>query len=140
MCTKDLKEVQIIPLVHRVIKIDTLLVEEEERELVDQLSRNVDLFARPPSDMSGINTKVVSHHLAIHPFSKLVTQWIIQNKDVKCTLLSVKLYKMRRASPMPWYICEHETALVLEEVHKGAYNCHINGKSLDHKLLRARYC
>lgn len=29
MCKKDLKEVQIIPLVHQMIKIGTLLVEEE---------------------------------------------------------------------------------------------------------------
>lgn len=34
---------------------------------------------------------------------------------------------------------EHETLLVLTEVHKGACSSHISGKALAHKLLRAWY-
>lgn len=72
--TEDLKEVQIGPHTNLVMKIGTLLPAEEERELVDQLIKNVNLFARVPSDMSGIDTQVVNHRLAIHPFAKLVVK------------------------------------------------------------------
>lgn len=47
---------------------------EEERELVDQLIKNVNLFFRALYDISGIDTKVVSDYLAIHPSIKPVAQ------------------------------------------------------------------
>lgn len=47
---------------------------EDERELVDRLRRNVDLFSWGPLDMLSIYTKVVSHHLAIHLIIKPVAQ------------------------------------------------------------------
>lgn len=40
---------------------------EKERELVNKLIKNVDLSAWAPSDMIGINTKVVSHLFSMHP-------------------------------------------------------------------------
>lgn len=42
---ENLKEVRINLSAHHVTKINTSLTKEEERELVDQLIRNVDLFA-----------------------------------------------------------------------------------------------
>lgn len=42
--TEDLKEVHICLLANQVIKIDTSLSEKEEGELVDQLTKNVDVF------------------------------------------------------------------------------------------------
>lgn len=45
---------------------------EEERELVIQLIMNVDLFAWAHSEISGIDTKMVSHHTTIHPSTRLV--------------------------------------------------------------------
>lgn len=74
MPTEDLKEVQIGLLSFQATKISTSLFEEEERELVDRLIKNINLFPWDPSDMSGIGTKVVIHLLAIHPSSKLVVQ------------------------------------------------------------------
>lgn len=43
--TEDLKEVWISPSAHRVTKIGTSIAKEEECEIVDQLTRNVYLFA-----------------------------------------------------------------------------------------------
>lgn len=37
------------------------------------------------------------------------------------------------------FIGENEIALVLREVHEGAYNSHIGGRALAHKLLRVGY-
>lgn len=42
---EDLKEVLIGPLPHQVTKIGTSLTEEEKHELIDQLIKNVNLFA-----------------------------------------------------------------------------------------------
>lgn len=55
-----------------------------------------------------------------------------RNEDSKIDkpLSLEKNYKMGRVSPMLWCLGEHETILVLVEVHKGAYNSHIGGKSL----------
>lgn len=71
---EDLKNVQIGPHTHQVTKMSTLLSAWEEREPVDQLRRNVNLFAWAPSDMPGIGIKVISHRLAIHPSSRPVVQ------------------------------------------------------------------
>lgn len=54
------------------MKICTSLTEEEGCELVDQFIRNVDLFAYALSDTPNIYTRVISHCLAINPFSKPV--------------------------------------------------------------------
>lgn len=63
----------------------------------------------------------------------------IWKQPSKYYILSRKLYKMMRVSPMLQFLGEHETSLVLVEVHRGVYNSHINGKALAHKLLRAGY-
>lgn len=74
MRTNNLKDVIIDPSTHQVTKICTSLTKEEEHELVAQLIKNVDLFARAPSHMPDIYTKAVSHHLAIHHSAKLMAQ------------------------------------------------------------------
>lgn len=45
MPIEDLKEVYIGSRIHQVMEISTLLSAMEERELVDQLIKHVDLFA-----------------------------------------------------------------------------------------------
>lgn len=72
--TKDLKEVQIGPHAHQVMKMVTFLSVNEGWELVNQLIKNVILFTWTPSDMSGIDTKVVSHRLVFHHSAKPVAQ------------------------------------------------------------------
>lgn len=72
MPTEDLKEVQKGHLAHQVTKVGISLTREEKHDLVDQLIKNVILFSWPPSNMSVVNAKVVSHRLAIHPYGKLV--------------------------------------------------------------------
>ena len=57
----------------------------------------------------------------------------------KYTFVYGKLYKIGRASPMMRCMDDHETTLVLVEVHKGACNNHIGRKGLAYKLLMAGY-
>lgn len=72
--TKDLKEVQIGPLGHKVTNIGPSLFEEEEFILVNQLRTNVGLFAWTPFDMAEIDTKVVCHLLVVGPSVKPVSR------------------------------------------------------------------
>lgn len=78
---KYLKEVQIGPHAHHVTNIGTPLSIEDESELVDQLIKNAYLFAWAPSDMSGIDTNLVTYCFAIHPSTRLVVQR--EQKDSK---------------------------------------------------------
>lgn len=55
-------------------KISTSLTKEEKHELVDQLIRNVDLFAWAPDDIFGIHTEVVCHHLVVNLYAKPMVQ------------------------------------------------------------------
>lgn len=71
--TKDMKEVHIGPLPHQVTKPDTSLSVFEEEDLIALLRRNIYLFAWTPSDIPGIDTRVVCHLLAIYPSVKLVS-------------------------------------------------------------------
>lgn len=71
--TKDLKEVHIGPLPHQVTKPDTSLSVFEEEDLIALLRRNIDLLAWTPSDIPGINTRVVCHLLSIYPSVKPVS-------------------------------------------------------------------
>lgn len=59
MPTEDLKDVQIGHLDNQVTNIDTLFFKEEGHEIVNQLIRNADLFVWGPSDLLGIDTRVV---------------------------------------------------------------------------------
>lgn len=72
--SEDLKDVQIGSHTYQVAKIGIFMYAFEERELVDQLIKNVNLFAWAPYDIPGIGTKVVSHYLVIHPSSKPMAQ------------------------------------------------------------------
>lgn len=47
---------------------------EEERELVDKLIKNINLFSWDLYDMPRIDTNMVRHHLVIHPSAKLAVQ------------------------------------------------------------------
>lgn len=82
--TEDLKEVQIGPSDHQVTKIGTPLIEDEKQELVNRYIKNVDLFTLAPSNIHGIDTKVVSHHLAIDPSSKPVAhrKWKVDEEKM----------------------------------------------------------
>lgn len=56
------------------MKIGISLSEEEEHKLVDQLNRNIDLFAWAHSDMLGIDIRVLCHRLSVNPSVRLVLQ------------------------------------------------------------------
>lgn len=58
-----------MPFCDQFTKISMPLSKEEKQELLDKLIKNFDLFAWATSDMLGIDTKVVIHHLVIHPSS-----------------------------------------------------------------------
>lgn len=72
--TKDLKEVKIGPLPHQVTKLGILLSEYEKKDLIILFKRNVDMFAWTPSNMLGMDTRVMCHRLAINVMVKLVSQ------------------------------------------------------------------
>lgn len=59
---------------HQVTKIGTSIFEDGECVLVDLIIRNIDLFSWDPSDMLGIDTRVVFHHISINPSFKPVSQ------------------------------------------------------------------
>lgn len=63
----------------------------------------------------------------------------IRKQDAKYTLLSGKLYRMEKATPMLRCLGEDDNTLVFTKVHKGACSKHISGKALAHKLLRVGY-
>jgi len=63
----------------------------------------------------------------------------VKRRAAKFTMVSGKLYKMGRATPMLRCLSEEETELVLLEVHEGVCGSHIGGRSLAAKLLRASY-
>lgn len=72
--TKDMNEVQIGPLDHKVTKIGISFFKEEEREIVDQLKRSIDLFAWTPSNIPDIDTRVMCYRLAVDPSVKPMSQ------------------------------------------------------------------
>ena len=53
--------------VEYVAMIGSNLGEEVRMRLIDFLQKNVDVFAWVPADMSGIDTEVMEHHLAVDP-------------------------------------------------------------------------
>lgn len=59
---------------HQVTKINTFLSDFEDEELVALMRRNIDFFALALSNMPGIDTIVVFHHLAIDSMVKPVSQ------------------------------------------------------------------
>lgn len=71
---ENLKEAQIDLSSHQVTKKDNLFTVEEEHERVDPLIKSVDMFSCGSSDITGIDAKVMSHHLDIHPSAKSMVQ------------------------------------------------------------------
>jgi len=64
---------------------------------------------------------------------------MVKRRAAKFTMVTGRLYKMGRATPMLRCPGEEETDLVLLEVHEGVYGSHISGRSLAAKLLRAAF-
>lgn len=64
---------------------------------------------------------------------------MVRKSASKFTIITGKLYKMGRASPMLRCLGEEETSLVLLEVHECVCGSHIGGRALAAKLLRAGY-
>lgn len=75
-------------------KIGTSVTEKEERELVDQLIKNIYLFAWTPSDMPGINTKMVIHRLVIHPSIKTMAQRKQKVSEEKSVVIDEEVGKL----------------------------------------------
>lgn len=92
---EDLDEIHIGPFAHQFINIGTSLSnEEEEYEQVDKLIKNVDLFTQAPSDMSGIDTKMVSHCLTIQLASRLVAQMKQKVSEEKRVVIDEEVRKL----------------------------------------------
>ena len=72
--TEDLKEVMIGSQPHQSAKIGTSLTPSEEKDLIQLLKGNLDLFAWAPLDMPGIDPNVACHHLVVNPTVKPVFQ------------------------------------------------------------------
>jgi len=71
---ENLKEVMIGSQPHQSTKIGTSLTPSEEKDLIQLLKGNLDLFAWAPSDMPGIDPNVACHDLAVNPMVKPVVQ------------------------------------------------------------------
>jgi hypothetical protein len=63
----------------------------------------------------------------------------VRRRASKFVLVSGKLYKRGRTTPLLRCLGEDETHLVLLEVHEGVYGSHIGGRALATKLLRVGY-
>lgn len=74
----------------------------EKYELIDQLIRNVNLFAWTPSYISGIDTRVVPHFLVVNPSSKLVAQRKKKVGEEKRTTIDEEVGKLSNV----WFITE----------------------------------
>ena len=51
----------------KVVTISATLPEEEEKELLDFLNKNKDVFAWSASDLRGVSRDIVEHRLDIRP-------------------------------------------------------------------------
>lgn len=63
----------------------------------------------------------------------------IIRKGAKYSLISGKLYRLGKATPIMRCLSKNDITLVLAEVHKGAWSSHNGRKALAHKLLRVGY-
>lgn len=72
--TKDMKEVQIRPLNHKVTKMGTSFSEPEEVDLISLLRKNIDLSVLVPWDMPEIYTIMTCYRLNIDPSAIPVSQ------------------------------------------------------------------
>ena len=59
-----------------VVKIDSNLREEVRTQLINFLQKNVDVFAWVPTDMLGIDARVMEHRLAVDPKHRLTKEKI----------------------------------------------------------------
>lgn len=59
--TKDLKEIQIGPQNFQTTKLGASLTKAGEEKLIFLLKRNIDLFYWAPSNIPGIDARVVCH-------------------------------------------------------------------------------
>ncbi|RDX65345.1 hypothetical protein CR513_56003, partial [Mucuna pruriens] len=62
---EKLKEIQVDPLESQKTKIDTIMTEEQETELIRCLQQNCDVFAWTPEDMPGIDPNFMNHRLSM---------------------------------------------------------------------------
>jgi len=72
--SETLREVAIGPHLHQSTKIGTSLAPSEEKDLIELLRKNLDLFAWAPSDMPDIDPSIACHHLDVNPTVKPVVQ------------------------------------------------------------------
>ena len=67
----------------KTIRIGCGLSDQQERNLINFLLQNLDIFAWKPSDMPGIPRQVTEHSLNILPGSKSVKQRLHRFDDEK---------------------------------------------------------
>ena len=63
----------------------------------------------------------------------------IKKVSTRYLIVSDKLYKMGRSTPMLRCVTEIEITLIMREVHEGICDIHIIGRALSEKILRAGY-
>ncbi|RDX96689.1 Retrovirus-related Pol polyprotein from transposon 17.6, partial [Mucuna pruriens] len=71
---EKLKEIQVGLLENQKTKIGTIMIEEQETELIRCLQRNCDVFAWAPEDMPGIDPNFMNHRLSMADGARPVMQ------------------------------------------------------------------
>jgi hypothetical protein len=78
----------------KTIPIGYSLFDRQERELIDFLLRNRDIFAWKPSDMLGILRQVTKHSLDILPEAKPVKQRLCHFDDERRKAIGEEIAKL----------------------------------------------
>jgi hypothetical protein len=164
--TKDSQLVKYLGKVHalakRFIFFEAIYVPREQNSRADLLAKlastkwpgNNRTVIQEVISTPSINIETV-HHIVdersgwMEPFLRFLTgsftpsnkdeEQIVRKRASKFVIISGKLYKRGRTSPLLRCLAENETHLVLLEVHEGVCGSHIGGRALAAKLLRAGY-
>ncbi|KAL0355347.1 UNVERIFIED_CONTAM: hypothetical protein Sradi_3981600 [Sesamum radiatum] len=73
--TEELLNIELIPgVVGKTTRIGSRMNDATQKEMIQCIQRNIDVFAWTPKDLEGIDPKVITHHLNINPHVKPVKQ------------------------------------------------------------------
>jgi len=78
----------------KVVTISATLSEEEERELIDFLNKNKDVFAWSASDLRGVSRDIVEHRLDIRPGVKPKKQKPRKMSDEKAAAVKAEIQRL----------------------------------------------
>ena len=74
------------------------LTEDEEKELVEFLAKNSDIFAWSTSDLSGVSRSIVEHKLYVHPSAKPRKQKLRKMSEEKVAAAKAEVHRILDAS------------------------------------------